>query len=584
MASSDRLNPVRDPVHGSVFPDRLESLFIASPPLQRLKGIRQLALVDMAYPGATHSRFEHSLGTMHVAGMMATKLSLSLEDVRLVRLAGLLHDIGHSAFSHAVELLLARNPDFQPIIGRDLISRHEQFTAHLLASREFPSQALEMVEQELGTSALDSVAAIIDGQSLPLGQLVSGDIDADRIDFLLRDSHHSGVSLGLVDLDQIMGALEVRDGRVVLAGDGDFRMDMSLTAAESLLVARAHHYSALIHHPNVQSARAMLLYCIEDVLKDSDPNDARKAVFQFFTKFNDGDLIAFLKARVRGSAARILEKLLLGQPLSLAARFGPRQISPKTRMALSTIARNGRMRQIFESGLQKRFGALVDLSTGSGVPRSLRTSDAFLYDESALAAGLTKHLTGQIAISFFSCQESASQIPLTEVDQLAGRLMDFMRDESYLSIDGLLLLFSSLHTMLCQDFGQRILVPRIRNITWIYRTVEELRTEFAEDLAGLFDYTFSNVFGFPYSERLFEDLQILVAVGMVYQDVRQYQVSGRWRQRYEYMLTSEGLAYSSRIVKRYSPEAGALDRWLSHRRHNIPYDLVSLDRRRYLEG
>ncbi len=83
-----------DPVHGAIQVDRLEWLIIRSRPVQRLKGIAQLGLVEAVYPGANHTRFEHSLGTMHMAGHMASRLGLSPEEVRLVRLAGLLHDLG----------------------------------------------------------------------------------------------------------------------------------------------------------------------------------------------------------------------------------------------------------------------------------------------------------------------------------------------------------------------------------------------------------------------------------------------------------------------------------------------------------
>lgn len=102
---------LRDPVHGDIQIDNLESCLILSRPMQRLKGIKQLGLVETVYHGACHSRFEHSLGCMYMAGRMAEHLGLPLEDVRKVRLAGLLHDLGHSALSHAVEGVLSRNPD-----------------------------------------------------------------------------------------------------------------------------------------------------------------------------------------------------------------------------------------------------------------------------------------------------------------------------------------------------------------------------------------------------------------------------------------------------------------------------------------
>ena len=100
-------------------------------------------------------------------------------------------------------------------------------------------------------------------------------------------------------------------------------------------------------------------------------------------------------------------------------------------------------------------------------------------------------------------------------------------------------------------------------------------------LCGLFDYSFHSEYGFPYSERLFEDIQILVANGMIYQDVRHYEDKGRWLQRYEYMLTADGIKYAEMVAGSYSKEAEALANHLRLEKHTIPYDVVSLYLKRY---
>jgi HD superfamily phosphohydrolase len=105
---------LRDPVHGAIQIDELERHLILSRPVQRLKGIKQLGLVETVYPGASHSRFEHSIGTMYMAGRMAEHLGLSGEEVRKVRLAGLLHDLGHSALSHAWRAFFAETRTYSP--------------------------------------------------------------------------------------------------------------------------------------------------------------------------------------------------------------------------------------------------------------------------------------------------------------------------------------------------------------------------------------------------------------------------------------------------------------------------------------
>jgi HD superfamily phosphohydrolase len=573
---------LRDPVHGAIQIDELEQQLILSRPVQRLKGIKQLGLVETVYPGASHSRFEHSVGTMYMAGRMAEHLGLSREEVRKVRLAGLLHDLGHSALSHAVEGVLRRNPDIQPKLEGRRVSRHEEFTHQIIAAHPFGEEALRVAERDFGNGdeLFREIADIASGGRPPLGQIIVGDLDADRIDFLLRDSHHSGVSLGLVDTDQILQALTICNGRIVLAGEGDYRAEMSQTAAESMLIARAHHYNALIYHPTVQSIRAMLLAALERALSRMDADEAKSSIVLFFMEYTDPDLLDFIRQKGDNTSRDLLARIKYGREFPLAARFDHRSLSPDIRMALSTISRHGRMRKLFEDALGKKYGALVDVTMGSGVPGSMRTqANGFFYDESALAAGLVKSLTRQIAISFFS--DDRPKISLDEVRSQAERLLSFIRSESYLPIDGLLLLFYTLHQMLSETYGQKILVPRIRNITWLYQTVARIKDLGPAGLCGLFDYSFHSDYGFLYSERLFEDIQILVAGGMIYQDVRHYELNGQWRQRYEYMLTSEGINYAELVSGSYSKEAESLANHLRQEKHTIPYDVVSLYLKRY---
>ncbi|MCK9442153.1 MAG: hypothetical protein M0Q13_12115, partial [Methanothrix sp.] len=346
------------------------------------------------------------------------------------------------------------------------------------------------------------------------------------------------------------------------------------------LIARAHHYNALIYHPTVQSIRAMLLTALERALSRMDADEAKSSIVLFFREFTDPDLLDFIRQRGDDTSRDLLARIKYGREFPLAARFDHRSLSPDIRMALSTVSRHGRMRKLFEDALGKKYGALVDVTVGSGVPRSMRTqANGFFYDESALAAGLVKSLTRQIAISFFS--DDRPKISLEEVRDQAERLLSFIRSESYLPIDGLLLLFYSLHQMLSETYGQKILVPRIRNITWLYRTVARIKDLGPASLCGLFDYSFHSDYGFPYSERLFEDIQILVAGGMIYQDERHYELNSQWRQRYEYMLTADGIKYAEKVAGSYSKEAEALANHLRLEKHTIPYDVVSIYLKRY---
>jgi len=126
---------------------------------------------------------------------------------------------------------------------------------------------------------------------------------------------------------------------------------------------------------------------------------------------------------------------------------------------------------------------------------------------------------------------------------------------------------------------QNVLLPRLRNIARIYWLVKELGG--SERLRNLFDYRFHNRYGFPYSDRLFEDIQLLVAMGMVDEDLRYFEKKGRWQQRYEYVLTSDGLEYAELLAPAYQNELKMIEAHLTINKHSLPRDIVSIAKSRY---
>lgn len=598
---------IHDPVHKTIILNELEQMLINTWQVQRLRNIQQLGLADVAYPGANHTRFEHSLGTMHTASIMAEALGLEGEDIWKLRVAGLLHDVGHSAFSHAVETVLDRNPHLQPQVDGRRFIKHELFTKDII-SKSFPADASisKYVEQQFGADAytfFDEIARMATGdfRSMErpyLAQIISGDIDADRIDFLLRDSYHTGVSLGLIDVDQIVQALNIKDDQLVL-GDPEgstYTEDMVLTAAESILIARAHHYMAIIHNPRTQASRSMFLYALEDSLlgfrEMNGDEAAREKVVEFFTIYNDNDLLGFINENGSTSAQELVRQIRNGEVYSTVSRSNHKTLSPLTKIRLSTIARHGVARKMFESGLAKELGNfLVDLSVATGIPKSMRvvtaSGESFFYDESPLANGLVRSISRQISLSVFAHPDALSgldtDILMTRVcsvvDELSPKLLRFIRGEQYLSIEGLLLLLYSIHVIFEKKEDGFIFIPRLHNITWIYRTVEAFGK--IEILKNLFDYEFHTRYGFPYSDRLFEDVQILVAMGMVDEDLRYFEKDRRLKQRYEYVLTFDGFEYAGSLVDAYGREFEAINEYVVMNKHSVVRDIVRIPQKRY---
>jgi len=288
---------IRDPIHGVMPVSDEEKSVIDTPFFQRLRGVRQLGFGDLAFPGATHTRHAHSLGAMHVASKLLDAVAARQklpDEVRqqfrgAVRLAVLCHDLGHMPLSHASERIApARSllrlpawldrpsmdvrpslvnepvvfPAAQPPAPADVQASHEDFTVRILLDSSL-TPTLREVGQRIGVTP-EALAGLITGVAPPGGfpfqhqgvdwapllrALVSGELDADRMDYLLRDSFYTGVNYGRYDLEWIVQNL---DAAVI---DGSAYLALSRTAAfafEDFLLSRYHMFvSVYYHHTSV---------------------------------------------------------------------------------------------------------------------------------------------------------------------------------------------------------------------------------------------------------------------------------------------------------------------------------------------
>jgi uncharacterized protein len=247
----------RDPVH-NIIPLRDDSVegrlmirLIDTPEFQRLRRIKQLGLGLYTYQGAEHSRFTHSLGTLHLMTRILDQLSdryqISAEDRAAARAAALLHDVGHGPFSHAMEKVLGVH--------------HEHLTVLAVTSEETEvCRALRSYSAELP----ERVASIIEGTFKPaaLAQLVSSQLDVDRMDYLLRDSLMTGAKYGLFDLEWIINALQIDEqgDRIYVAARGIF-------AVEEYLQARYYMFRQVYFHRTLRSAEAVLRSALRRALE-----------------------------------------------------------------------------------------------------------------------------------------------------------------------------------------------------------------------------------------------------------------------------------------------------------------------------
>ncbi len=210
---------IRDPIHGFIYRDPHEAEIIDTTVFQRLRRLRQLALANLVYPGAVHTRFEHSLGAFWVAKKTCSRLLHEESEIRLVTLSALLHDIGHGPFSHVSEDIFEEFTDKEKFGLKPKQQIHEVITAKLILENKELSYLLSQRERE-------QIVGLLEGTygSSVLQNIVSGPIDVDKQDYLLRDSYFCGVKYGLYDLDRLVNTLRIHkdsfDRYLALSEDG----------------------------------------------------------------------------------------------------------------------------------------------------------------------------------------------------------------------------------------------------------------------------------------------------------------------------------------------------------------------------
>lgn len=238
-----KLTVVRDALHGGIELSGLEEAIVDTPYFQRLRYVRQLATVYLVYPCANHTRFEHSLGTMHLTGKVGARIGLKKSDLATLRLAGLLHDVGHAAFSHLTDSLFRK-------LG---LGSHEERAINLVKKTEVG----EFISNE-GLS-LRLLEKFLNG--LRQGAVITGELGTDRMDYLLRDGYFTGVGYSQVDVERLFETLVYKNNDLLVGEKG-------LVAAESLLISRNFMFNAVYLHPAVRITQGMLLKSIEVGLRE----------------------------------------------------------------------------------------------------------------------------------------------------------------------------------------------------------------------------------------------------------------------------------------------------------------------------
>ncbi|MGA2120712.1 MAG: HD domain-containing protein [Methanoregula sp.] len=277
------LKIIKDPVHGYIEVEDFALRLLDSPVLQRLRYIRQLGFSYFVYPGANHTRFEHSLGTMFLADVACRRFQLPDDERTLVVAAALLHDIGHGPFSHASE----------PLMDKYLHRTHD----------EIDPVVEDCAGDLLIAAGVDpaELCAVVKGKH-PLSGIIHGDFDVDRMDYLLRDAYYTGAPYGTVDAQRLIRHL-------IRYPDGTVLDENGVNAAESLLIARTlMRPTVYFHHVSRIGESMFQLAALEHFAEVEDDG------IQQFLRMDDAGcmyaLLASENAIARGIARRLYERRL----------------------------------------------------------------------------------------------------------------------------------------------------------------------------------------------------------------------------------------------------------------------------------
>jgi len=246
---------IRDPIHGYIEIDDLAIAILETVELQRLRRIRQLGFSYLVYPGANHTRFEHSLGTYHLMNVLLEKLAVAKEEETELRVASLIHDIGHGPYSHVTEPLI------RTFTGKTHEDIEEMLFVHELERSDAEDRSLHIAEV-LEDYCLDrrKILGYIkntgEGRGKDFAKILNGEIDVDKMDYLVRDSYYTGVAYGVLDNMRLIQGLDFFEGQLVITEKG-------ILPAEYLLFSRFLMYPTVYRHHTSRIARLMFARAVE---------------------------------------------------------------------------------------------------------------------------------------------------------------------------------------------------------------------------------------------------------------------------------------------------------------------------------
>tara|TARA_B110000008_G_scaffold99396_1_gene102201 strand:- start:8788 stop:10104 length:1317 start_codon:yes stop_codon:yes gene_type:complete len=354
---------INDAIHGQFRIDGVREELLKTPEMNKLSHIKQLGLAHLVFPGAHHTRFEHSLGVSHIGGLMSDSISLDPHEKSTVQVAGMLHDVGHGPYSHTLEHILHERGGLDHmsitegiILGEyDVLREGEEKSVRNRRSIPEILESFDIVPKEVaglirGPGAGGTERNLLQwtegkqdfvSQDNTLSHLVHGPIDCDQMDYLLRDSHFTGVKHGIIDHHRLIECLERHSGDIAVEEGG-------LPALEGMLMARGLMYSAVYFHRVTRVTEIMLSRAVErsmDKLPDSVDLQRRVDAEIWDALYNAGDY-----------AKDMIRRLKYRQLLKVATSRRRQDLTDEIIERLVDLASNSEKRIEFENEIANRAG------------------------------------------------------------------------------------------------------------------------------------------------------------------------------------------------------------------------------------
>jgi uncharacterized protein len=276
---------VRDPIHGDIKITGCLVDLLETPEVQRLHNIKQLGFAHLVFPGAHHTRFEHSLGCSMIASQIADILALKQREKKLLTCAAQLHDIGHGPFSHTLESILLQRfgVDHVDLTEKLILGNYAIFDGKEKQFISAPSVHEILEKHEVDKKEIVQIIRGDLSKRAYLSQLLNSTIDVDQLDYLMRDAYYTGVAYGLIDLQRLLRTMMIYNGNLAMMRKG-------VSVVENILMARALMYSSVYFHKTVRIPELMLSKALEEI-PDAEP-------FEFF-RMTDAEIMISLKSMGR---------------------------------------------------------------------------------------------------------------------------------------------------------------------------------------------------------------------------------------------------------------------------------------------